>query len=107
VDQWTVPATVVRVIDGDTCVVACDLGWRISVATTVRIRGVNSPERETAEGRTALGFAATLLPAGLQVVLTSYQLDKYGRTVGDITLPDGSDYAQALLAAGHAHPYNA
>jgi hypothetical protein len=26
---WTVPATVVRVVDGDTVIVNLDLGWRV------------------------------------------------------------------------------
>lgn len=46
-----------------------------------------------------------LLSPGTPVTLLSKQLDKYGRVLGSITMPDGRDYAETLLAAGHAQPY--
>ncbi len=37
-------ATLVRVVDGDTVVLKFDLGFKIAVEQTVRLRGVNAPE---------------------------------------------------------------
>lgn len=104
--MWTVPATVQRVIDGDTCELLLDLGWRVTYRANARIIGVNAPEVSTAEGRAARDWARNLLPAGTTVTFTSKSLDKYGRPLGSVILPDGRDYATALLEAGHAAPYN-
>lgn len=102
---WSVPAVVVRVIDGDTVALVLDLGWRVSMAANVRIIGVNAPEVSEQSGRDARAWAADMLPAGMAVTFVSRQLDKYGRPLGDILMPPGArSYAAALLAAGHAEP---
>jgi endonuclease YncB( thermonuclease family) len=31
--------------------------------------------------------------------------EKYGRYLAKITLPDNTDYASVMIAAGHAKPY--
>jgi endonuclease YncB( thermonuclease family) len=87
-----------------------DLGWRVSrEAEPVRIYGVNAPELSTPEGKVAKSFAESLLPIGLAVTVVSLKLlgafDKYGRTLGGLTLPDGRDYGTELIGAGHAVPY--
>ena len=51
-------------------------------------------------------WCRAFLPEGLNVILTSTKLEKYGRVLGSLRLPDGTDYAQALVKAGHAKPYN-
>jgi endonuclease YncB( thermonuclease family) len=45
-----------------------------------------------------------MLPVGLKVTFASHSLDKYGRPLGTITLPDGQDFGQAMLDSGHAVP---
>ncbi len=102
---YRVPATVVRVIDGDTIVLDLDLGWHITRRESCRIRGVNAPERGTPEGRVATAWAQRELPAGLPVLFTSQELDKYGRPLGDIDYGDRKTYGVELLAAGLAVPY--
>jgi micrococcal nuclease len=102
------PAKVVRVVDGDTVHLDIDLGfstWVINRST--RIAGINAPEFVTAEGKTARDFSMTLLPVGAKVQLRSHSLDKYGRVLGSITLPDGTDYGAAMLATGQAVPFMA
>lgn len=102
---WTVPATVVSVVDGDTVHLILDLGWHISYGPArARISRINAPELSTPDGVVARDFAAGLLPAGLRVTFASHSLDKYGRPLGAITLPDGRDFAQVMLDAGHATP---
>lgn len=104
---WTVPATVVSVVDGDTAHLLLDLGWYISYGPVrARIAHINAPELSTPEGVAARDFALTLLPAGLKVTFASHSLDKYGRPLGSITLPDGRDYGQVMLDSGHAVPMN-
>jgi micrococcal nuclease len=99
-------AKVARVVDGDTVHLNIDLGfdiWRIDAS--VRIAHINAPELKTVEGRIAANFAMSLLPVGSSVVLKSHELDKYGRVLGTLTLPDGQDFGKLMLDAAHAVPY--
>jgi micrococcal nuclease len=101
------PAKIVRVVDGDTCHMNIDLGFCTWIMDrSVRIAGINSPELATPEGKLARDFARTLLPIGTQVQLRSHSLDKYGRVLGSITLPDTTDYGVAMVAAGMAVLYD-
>lgn len=100
-----VPATVLRVTDADTLVALLDLGWHITLQAKVRVAGIDSPELTTPEGKAARDFSARLLPPGTHVTVISRSLDKYGRVLGAIALPDGRDYGQTLIGAGHARPY--
>lgn len=98
---WTVPATVLRVVDGDTVHLDLDLGWGIGIEKNCRILGINAPEMNTPEGVAAKAYASTLLTVGDIVVFLSHQLDKYGRPLGEIKR-NGEDFAAQMLAAGHA-----
>jgi micrococcal nuclease len=101
------PAKVVRVVDGDTCHVNIDLGFFTWIMDrSVRIAGINAPEMSTPEGKLARDFALKLLPVGTQIQLRSHSLDKYGRVLGSITLPDTTDYGVAMVAAGMAVLYD-
>lgn len=102
--QWTVPATVKRVVDGDTVDLLLDLGWHITYESRCRVSGINAPEMNTAEGRAAKTYADSLLGVNAEVIFTSKSLDKYGRPLGVIILDRGS-FAQLMLDAGHAVLY--
>jgi len=96
-------ATLNRVIDGDTYVLDVDLGFRITAAITVRVRGVDTPEvvgATKAAGLAAAGYAAALL-AGAPIVIESYK-DKqsFARWVADVYV-DGVSIATALIAGGY------
>lgn len=101
---WTVPATVLRTVDGDTVRLQLDLGWNTYRTENCRVLGINAPEMNTAEGKAARAYAQQLLPDGAEVVFVSRCLDKYGRPLGDI-LHAGGDFGHDMLAAGHAVPY--
>lgn len=105
---WTVPATVVRVVDGDTINMTLDLGWRINYTVSCRIAGCNAPELSTEEGQAAKAWAVGALPVGTRVTFVSHSLDKYGRPLGSISMSSEQgatfDYASELMAAGHAVP---
>jgi micrococcal nuclease len=121
VTTWTVPATVVRVVDGDTLDCNLDLGWHITYRAKVRLAGVNAPEMNTEAGRAAQAWVhaqlAKTMPAdgisrtlAAPVTVKSHTLDKYGRVLADVTVsypdPDGGTFHihlnQAVLTAGHA-----
>jgi micrococcal nuclease len=103
---WTVPARVVRVVDGDTIVLDLDLGWRTwRLGERCRLAGINCPEMNTDDGVRAKVFVEMLLlSVGSQVMFTSHSLDKYGRPLGHVKLADGRILNTLILDAGHAVP---
>ena len=107
------PATVVRVIDGDT--VELDVALWPGLVQRIRLRldGVNTPEKrgknvtpcEKAAAAKASAFTARFLKTTRQVVVSQVRLGKYaGRVLGRITA-NGHDLARALVEAGLARPY--
>lgn len=105
---WTYPAAVDRVYDGDTIVchvlIHPNEGGELH-DIHVRVEGINAPELNTALGKEAKQFAETLLPVGEQVMLIARKRDKYGRFLARITLSNGSDFGDKMIASGHAVPY--
>jgi len=70
---------------------------------SVRLLGCNAPELATPAGKAALAYIETLVKIGDLVTLVSHGWDKYGgRIDGVVTLTDGRDLAQAMVAAGQA-----
>src|SRR5207244_2856912 len=103
---YTFPATVDYWTDGDTLV--CFRGMQPGVVLyreSVRVQGINSPELRTAPGQAALVYADSIAPQGTRVVLISSKEEKYGRFLARIILPDGRDFGDVMVAAGHAVPY--
>lgn len=106
------PAVVVDWHDGDTCHLNLDLGFSVylyghdldgKVTLSCRVYGINAPELSTDAGKAALAYARQLCPEGSRVTVMSHGWDKYGgRFDGTLVLPDGSDFATAMLAAGQA-----
>lgn len=101
--------------DGDTCHVDLDLGFgfllntydlKAKPAISCRIYGINAPELSTPAGKTALAYALKLCPVFTFVTVLSHGWDKYGgRFDGSLTLPDGTDFGEAMIAAGQAVAY--
>jgi endonuclease YncB( thermonuclease family) len=120
------PAEVIRVYDGDTPTLDLALPeqtvihplaapgvlgrlvvtTRIYLVAAVRMMRMRAPELRRAGGSEAVAYARSLLPLGLRVVATTWGVEKYGRTLADITLPDGRDFAAEMIRAGHAVPYD-
>jgi endonuclease YncB( thermonuclease family) len=101
------PATVVDYHDGDTLHLNLDLGFGIHLMAPIacRVWGINAPELNTDAGKVARAYAIKLCPPGTDVSVLSHGWDKYkGRFDGQLTLPDGKDFGQEMLDAGHAVP---
>lgn len=99
-------AKVVRVVDGDTVHLDVDLGFYVELHDrSVRVQHIDSPELATEAGKNARAYAQGLLPVGSTVTLYSRVLDKYGRVLGTLTLADGRDYGNTMIAAGQAVAY--
>jgi endonuclease YncB( thermonuclease family) len=109
------PAKCVAIHDGDTATFDLDLGfavripgqsWAGKTMLSCRVFGINAPELSTDAGKAALAYAQTILHPGDLCTVLSHGWDAYGgRFDGSITLPDGSDFGQAMIAAGQAVPY--
>ncbi|WP_439881847.1 thermonuclease family protein [Pontibacter sp. MBLB2868] len=92
---------VVGVKDGDTIVLL-----RNGEEVTVRLYGVDTPEKAQAFGQKAKQYTSDLV-FGKQVRLIVHNKDRYGRTVGTIILPDGRSLNEELVKNGFAWHYKA
>lgn len=90
---------VVTVTDGDTL----DLRGG-DVIVTVRLHGIDAPESDQPYGRTATRIARQLA-AGETVSVEVVDVDRYGRAVGRVTLPDGQSLNRLLVFNGYAWWY--
>ena len=106
-------ATVDRIIDGDTLIVLIDLGFRTQRAETIRLRGIDAPERRSPEGKAATKFVTRCLANIDPIVVHTYKTDIYARYVADLFYhPDLTDkdaiftqgkfLNQQILNHGHA-----
>jgi endonuclease YncB( thermonuclease family) len=75
---------VVRILDGDTIEVLHN-----NKAERIRLHGIDCPEKGQAYGNNAK-HAASNLAFGMEVTLQTHGLDKYGRTLADVLLPDST-----------------
>lgn len=110
------PACCVALHDGDTMTLDIDLGfdhlisgqdWDGKTRLSCRIYGINAPELSADAGKSALGFARTLIAPGDRCVVISHGWDKYGgRFDGSVTLADGRDFGTAMVETGHAIAYS-
>ncbi|MFH2010011.1 MAG: DUF1016 N-terminal domain-containing protein [bacterium] len=73
-----------RVIDGDTIEVRIDLGFDVWRVETIRLRGLDTPERGSAPGKRATKFVEKKLGAAPFVGLRTYKTDKYARYIADV-----------------------
>ena len=114
------PATVSRVVDGDTLWLDVDLGFRTHVQVDVRLARINAPEvvEFTAQGiedRSRM-FIEMVLPPGSMCVANITKPDKYGRWLADVIYlqgvsdreriaREGKSLNDELLTRGLAKPY--
>lgn len=91
-----------RWVDGDTVYLLVDLGFHITRLTNVRLARCDAFELRSPGGVEAKAFSMASAPAGTKVTLQSEKVDVYGRSVGEIVLPDGLNLTDMLIANGHA-----
>ena len=108
-----VAAEIIRIIDGDTILVAAKPWPQQTMEVYVRLRGIDAPELKSAcsatrdAGRQARAALASLTSDQGEIQLTHISGDKYfGRVVADISFPDGRNPAQEMLSAGYVSPYD-
>jgi endonuclease YncB( thermonuclease family) len=106
------PVDVIRTIDGDTFEARVQLWPGLKITTRVRLRGIDAPElkascpRELQMAEAASDALRGLLDEG-EVTIYNIGPDKYnGRVDADVATRRTENVSAALLAAGHARPYN-
>jgi micrococcal nuclease len=110
----TYDATIVRVSDGDTVVIAAPyLPAPLKPSIAVRIYGVDTPEKsfrgkcdsEKQRGEQASTFTKDVIKATKKHQVVLYSWDKFGgRVLGDLIL-DGMSLRDLLIKNGFARPY--
>ncbi|MDC8450036.1 MAG: thermonuclease family protein [Nitrospira sp.] len=90
---------VVSILDGDTIDVLHN-----GQVERIRLNGIDAPERDQDYGQQAKQLAEELAH-GQQVAIETKEQDRYGRTVGDVFLPDGRNLNKELVSAGLAWWY--
>ncbi len=116
VPHYTYKAFVVEVLDGDTVWVHIDLGMKGWTTQKLRLRGVNSAEIITSEGKTAKAHMISVLNPCQFVAIKTYWRDKFARYLADIfydthetdlalLVQNGKFLNQELLDEGYAVRY--
>jgi len=90
---------VVGVSDGDTIKVLHN-----GKAEKIRLHGIDCPEKGQAYGTKAKQFTSEMV-FGKDVAVHVTDTDRYGRTVADVILPDGTNLNRELVKAGLAWWY--
>ena len=85
---------VVRVLDGDTLEVL-----HKQHPERIRLSGIDCPEKVQAFGKRAKQTASELV-FGKDVTLQTHGHDKYGRTIADVLLPEGTNVNHTLVKEG-------
>lgn len=99
--DWTHPADIIRVVDGDTLEVDLDLGFRVHLRAKVRVAGIDTPERgEPGFAEASRRVRELVRDGGCRV--TTLSEDQYGRWVSTVRLGDGRDLGGVLVGEGLA-----
>lgn len=101
------------IVDGDTVDVDIDLGFSMWMKNVrVRLIGIDAPESRTSDetvrkyGLLAKKRLKELLPIGSkQIVSTTLDKEKFGRTLGDFSNAETKSLTKLLLSEGHAIEY--
>lgn len=103
-------ATLHKVIDGDTIDVLVDLGFRVTLKVRIRLARINTAELVGSPGlqrdRAVLAkqhLANSIGNSPLKV--RSLSIDKYGRSIAEVYLPDDRNLSDLMLEANMADNY--
>lgn len=95
----TITGKVIKVLDGDTI----DILYN-NKPERIRFNGIDAPEKGMPHGKKAKQFVLDLA-ANKIVFVNVTDNDRYGRSIGDITLPDGRSLNREVVRAGYAWHY--
>ena len=101
-------ARVLRILDADTLWLNVDCGFDLALRMTVRLAGLDAPEKRTPEGSVATSFVRAWLAANPDFTLRTEKdsREKFGRYLGVLVSSTGESLNDALIASGNAVPYD-
>lgn len=99
-DLYMFKAKTGKVVDGDTVWVYVHCGFGLTARRKLRLRGINTPEAGTKEGRIAKGFLKRTLDTVEFIVIKTHGTGKFGRYVADIFYLPGESDADAVARDG-------
>ena len=94
--EQTLNGKVISIADGDTLTILVD-----HTQHRIRFNGIDAPERGQAFSTRAGQYAGDLV-FGKTVTVNVLGKDRYGRLIGDITLPDSRNLNHEMVRAGLA-----
>lgn len=97
-------ATCKRVVDGDTCDLIVDCGFRHTITDRFRLARINTPERGQPGWAEATARLEELLTGQNLLIRTEKPKDKWGRWLADVFVA-GQCVNDLLVAEGHAERY--
>ncbi|TFG81843.1 MAG: thermonuclease family protein [Chromatiales bacterium] len=98
-NEFVLRAALGRVVDGDTLTVMLDSG-----PITVRMHGIDTPERNQANGKTATKLLRTLVEGEALEIEPIEQRDRYDRMVAKVFVR-GEDVNARMVSSGYAWAY--
>jgi len=93
-------AALERVVDGDTLILNIDLGFDVWKRQRIRLRGVDTPEAGTPEGKRATAFVQSALRGVMRMVIQTHKIDMYGRYVCDVFYMRGESDSERIFREG-------
>jgi endonuclease YncB( thermonuclease family) len=97
---YTYRARITRIVDGDTLWLDVDCGFEIYSPQKVRLRGIDTPELDTSEGKRARTFVVKALSEVDFIGITTTKPDKYGRYLADVFYLPGCEDADRVVREG-------
>ena len=97
--QDVITGKVIGISDGDTITILVN-----NEKIKIRLNGIDCPEKAQDFGNKAKEFTSTACFAK-KVTVKSFGKDRYGRTLGDVILPNGINLNKELVRAGLAWHY--
>jgi micrococcal nuclease len=92
------PGKVISIQDADTITVLTEERQQMRI----RLYGIDAPEGGQAYGNKATQFVKGLLADRPVVEIDVKDIDRYGRTVAVVILPDGTNLNEEIVGAGYA-----
>jgi endonuclease YncB( thermonuclease family) len=100
VHYYAYRATLLRIIDGDTIWATIDFGFGVRVDHKLRLRGIDTPEIDTVEGRVASEWLAARLAQVPAFVVTTTKVDLYDRDLADLYVMEGEADLERVAREG-------
>lgn len=100
-------AALLRVVDGDTVQLDVDLGLETSRKLSVRLYGLNAPERNTSDGKKSMAWLIARLANIKQLYIATEKdrQEKFGRYLAVLYDEAGANINRELIEAGLAKEY--